>query len=1102
MSRHVALGDRGRVPFALVGVLLLVSSALFAAGVDPDPGPPEPAVDLAMERTAADTRAAVRQAASTAAVAAASEPVGTPADTPVGRAIANGSGSGSSFERALRLRTYLAARTRFDAIHRTHRGVTGRVFLAQPTTESAYERAIQRVQVTPLDGGQRMRVTVRNVTETAKRDGGVVGRRDLTITVVIDSPVLAVHERVTEFQERLDAGLREPGLTQKLTARLYAVAWARGYAQYGGAPIENVVSNRHVGLLTNGAVLGVQRSVFGRSDADGRRAHQVAVGEAALHTALGQTPDRLGPTATLLDERLRSATTVTERQGIANLGSGVDAPAPNETVDVSVGETAAAAFVPFTRRPNQTGAPVETGELLLAGDVGSGQKPRSVNVLKDTTQRVYGARVRTLAATESTGETDPARPPRPEGPGDWELEDSATTASVVDVQPAAGAPDVSVPENYHTLFEYQRRVTVRYSHRATWEDEENHTLVRRTYNNLTGTRLVRVAVVGRHAPTRYAPDNRVEHVHEPYPGAGRNLANVSERVNETVVDDRGGRRAMVRAATRGHLVTGPERVDGEMPTNLTERLYLDLMDLRREIRAIAVTVERGAVGTYETNPAALLAAEVRSRAEELVDAPTRYESVAAKAKYELRAMYVERVLARLERRAGRHSDQESGFATHLSETGGVSLGKLRNSTGARRVDGGRQDDELRYRVDGAPPYLTMSGVNHTQVDAIEGNETVYPLKAENVNVFTIPYGDATDGTIDWVAGRLTGAPRTTLRTGATAARAADSAATATENESVEVARADLTGRVNSTLGAVRVRIRTTLARQGVGESEEQRREIVDRAFARWRDPPARALAVANRTVVDAVVAEAVAHEGTTFGEIDRDILRVRLRQRVTTTLDTAGGTISGPVVTEATERVKGAVGNYTRRKLTEQVEQRFNTSISSMPAGLPVMPVPGHWVVTANVWVVNVRGEYERFAVETPRRTPTPGDASLAYVRDGENVTLDVDGDGTGELLGRSDRVGFDVQSVVAVVVPAGGTGVGDVDGNLQERSPGWKRVFQQRRHDGATDLRIQPDLTSGDFLELASGNATVVRTRGGYTLVTNETLADLNERRAANGTD
>jgi hypothetical protein len=92
-----------------------------------------------------------------------------------------------------------------------------------------------------------------------------------------------------------------------------------------------------------------------------------------------------------------------------------------------------------------------------------------------------------------------------------------------------------------------------------------------------------------------------------------------------------------------------------------------------------------------------------------------------------------------------------------------------------------------------------------------------------------------------------------------------------------------------------------------------------------------------------------------------------------------------------------------------------------------------------NVWNVEVRGAYARFTLRTRRDAPTPG-ATTRYVRDGSVVRLDVDGDGTEERLGRDERVAFRTRTVVAVAVPPYRSGVGDVDGNADERAGTWPR--------------------------------------------------------------
>jgi hypothetical protein len=132
------------------------------------------------------------------------------------------------------------------------------------------------------------------------------------------------------------------------------------------------------------------------------------------------------------------------------------------------------------------------------------------------------------------------------------------------------------------------------------------------------------------------------------------------------------------------------------------------------------------------------------------------------------------------------------------------------------------------------------------------------------------------------------------------------------------------------------------------------------------------------------------------------------------------------------DRVDGTGERAYRRALDAA---RSSDAPPAPVAGLPVAPVPGYWYLTANVWRVDVRGSWARFAVRTRRGGPG---APVTYVRDGSVARLDWDEDGEAERLGRDERVAFETATTVVVAVPPGGRGVGDVDGNADERSPGW----------------------------------------------------------------
>lgn len=1048
MTRRVGLGDRGRVPFALAGVLLVVSSALFAASVGPRSHPPEPAVDLAMERTAADARATLRQAVARAGVAAASDPVTARASTAYGRVL----GANRTFRDALKLRIYLRARQGFASVGRTHRGVRTTVSLPETPSPEALDRALDRVSVSRAGpNGTGMSVTVRGITQTARDDGRIVGRRNRTLTVQVDSPVLAVHDRVEEFEERLNASLTEPGLAGTTTSRLYAAAWARGYAQYGGAPIENVVANRHVGVVTNGAVLSLQRSVFGRSDPDGRSAHARATAALAVTEVTGGlTANKWVKINSLVSERLRSATEPGQSDGVTRpVGSGVDSPKAGDEMEVRVGEAADRAFAPYARSEPRP----DMGPYGHAGSADWRTEPRfrDPRGVEATIRSVFNASVRTLGrSTRASGGT-PARPGRPDEPGDWSLEEDDVETDVASVAKADAGPSVAVPDGYHRLYEYHRLVTLDHERERTWEyagDEET------TRTERTETRRVTVAVVGRHAPTRYAPDRRIRQVHTPAgPFDGPNLANVTDRVNETVVAARGGLDGLAGATAKGEIDERPTTVHGEWPPRLEAWAYRDLVELRERVRAMSVEVERGKLGTFQANPPARLLERLRERRPALLDAPARYDHVAHTARVELRGQYLARVARVLEYRARKHERRGRALNRTLSKHTDTSLSMLRRGLAARRIEARKDSGRLRMTVDGAPPYLTLTGVTHEQVSAVEPGTTYHPMVAENVNLGGVPYGDATDTVLNGIGAVLSGSPHSHLRTGVQALDSVDSAYRATGNESLAANRSTLRAEIDASLADARGGIEYTLQQHGVLELSV-RREIAASAFDRYDSDRARALAVSNLSIVDDVVAATAAHPATNMTVVERDRLRVDLRDRLNRALETDGVGVSGAAVTAATVGVKSAVGHWTEEKLTGAIEQRFNRSMERMPAGIPLLPPYAGWYATTNVWVVNVQGRYARFAVEAPRRTPAAADASLAYVRDGENVTLDVDDDGTGERLGRNEHVSFDVRTAVVVVVPPGRTGVGDIDGNYQERSAGWPLAGPERR----TPDRTVPD--------------------------------------------
>jgi len=996
----VSQGDRGRVPFALVGVLLLVSSATIAATSQPRASPTEPAVSKALDGATADTQTALRDAVREASEDAARAPVVERANTTAGRAL----NESAPFRDSLRIRVFLAARERLQDVKRRRGDV--RVQASLPAVENAtdLQATKRRVHVERADeNGTTVRVRVENVTLTATRNGRVLTEEHVSPTLVVGTPVLGMHDRVSAYQRQLDAGVTKPGLDQRLTAQLYALTWARGYAQYGGGPIDNVVSNRYVALATNAGLLDVQRETIGASDAAGRRTLAVETGKLAGSELLGASGADARPVQDTLDSPTR--------------------PPPNDIQGLEPPEG--------TRRDDEMPVGVnETADDVFLDVVDDGD-------VNDSLATVYSADARLVTDVDHVGGD---RPAAPESPGEnWTLvgEDLAVTT---DVEVADVTPPVT-PVGWHRLERYGRAVDVDRTRVRTWR---RGNVTRTTATDATETRRVAVAVVGRHTTSERAPDNGVPTVHERGEGPldGPNMADVRDEAVDRLVTSRGGADAVVARAATGTLDTEPVRVEGDQPGGLYRWVYRDLMDIREQVRGVEVRVERGAVGSFEVNPPAMLADRIRDQRADLVDAPATYDGVATKARVAARVAYLDRVLERLDEQAVERGERGSRLDESLAERGSGSLSELqagmnvpRASSPDRRPAFDGPAGPVRMRVDSAPSYLTRAEIDRERVPALDGSG--HPLVARNFNVITAPYGDVSDTVVDELIGSG-GTVR--LATAARTLRAANATLERRDVSAVRERRDELRSEVWDGNRYVRQGMRLTLAEQGVGDGDAERREIVAQGLARWDTTAARALALSNGSASPAVAAAAADRES--LNETREDRLRLELARRTETALEQAKAKPESEAVDRSRNVTRDVANELTReiaKNATERgVERVANESFDKIPSGLPLAPPITAWYATTNVWHVTVRGEYARFGIRADRGRPSEPGSDLTYARDGSTVRLDVDDDGEPERLGRATRVEFDVSTTIVVVVPPGKSGVGDRDGNADERSDGW----------------------------------------------------------------
>lgn len=1007
---RLADDDRARVPFALVGVLLLVSSATLGVSLlSEDRRGAELDADAAMDRGNAATQTAIRSAVADASRRAAAEPVVTPADTPYGRVI----NDSAPFRDYLRIRIYLAVRHRLAAVDERVRSVRARASLPPVTNESTLRAAKRRVSV-ERDGEGRLRVVVENVSLTAARDGRRIAGEERSVRVAVPTPALRLHDRVERYEDRLNRGaLDGPGFGRRFTARLYAMAWARGYAQYGGGPISNVVANRHVELAANGAALETQRSVFGRSDPGGR-------------AGLARGTARVGLTDALVGSGVGGQEWVDYVLGNGDPPSGSipgrldaasDRLSPAGSLSVGVNHT----------------ADVAAYDLLTGG---TGER-----ALDEVLDDAYAVDVRLGTNVRSVySEREPMTDPEGDG---WELNDTSERTTYEVAAGAATAP--AVADGWHELATYRRVVSeTTVAHREWVRENETATTVDRWSTRYR----VGLRVVGSHSAGPLVPDSPVGGVHG-RGGAldGPNLAGVARRATRKLVTDRGGARALARRAVVDGDAADSASVAGRQPAGLDEWVYRDLMGLRERVRNVSVPVERGAMGTG-ANPPAELAATLRDRRAELVDAPARYDGVADRARVAARAAYVDRTVARLEEQAGILGETQAEFDDALGRIDGVTGDRLDALLDVREAvtrpgrhlvdaDGGA----MALRVDGAPSYLTVEPVGSDRVPSVASDETYHPLAARNVNTVTVPYGDAAD--------RITGAfvddtTRVDLRTAARTLRETNRVLAVTDDAELAERRDELRAAVRPALASATAQTAVELA-AATTLDETEAHDAVTAGLGRWNGTGAQALAITNGSAAGAIADAAASRDDTPGGEAWRD--RVRTRLDVATTRATAEQSVRPPEgpVRETAERLRGIgrdrIESAVERGLenaTERVSDRFTGGRTPVPAGVPVTPVPGYWYATVNAWQVNVSGEYARFTVRSGRDAPTAPGGTVAYSRDGSPVTLDVDGDGTPDRLGRATRVSFEAETTVLVVVPPGKSGVGDADGQRTEESPGW----------------------------------------------------------------
>ncbi len=1016
---RLADDERARVPFALVGALLLVAAAGVAATVSrPAPEPARPDAAVAAERATASARTALRTAVGTALARGAANPVVSPADTPYGRVL----NDTRPYRDALRVRSYVRVERALAATTVRVGDATARLSLPAVDDPSDLRAAKRRVSLADRPNAT-VAVAVRNVSLVVRVDDRVVRRENRSFTVTLASPALALHDRVAAYDRRLSRGaVVGHGFGRQFAARLYALTWLRGSAQYAGGPVGNVLATRHVALAANGAALATQRATFGTVDPAGARAYRRAIARVGVRD-LTQQWKRPGANA----DRYLDAV-LGEHPGGTFAYTAPDVPAipepdagPESALSVSVGATADDAFAAF-----------------LAGEDGPG--------LDAVVGASYDAALRPAVSTRTV---EPAPTPTPPSPGSNWTAGSTTTSR--DVAVAAGPGPVPAPRVGETrVRSATRSVTVTRSARTTWTRGNETT---ETVDVTQGRVRVGVAVHASHRPN--ASDRvDLEAVAGAVPSAFDERADVDPNLVDVAGDaDRalavhGGVDRIARRAAVGDpgLRTVPAR---GRTTNLTRAVVYDAVAaLREDVRNLSVTVDRESALTGEPATADLLDA-VRDRRRDLAPARAEYDSVAAFATVAAERTYLARVEAHLEARvradervlsrARRAVDRTLADVTDRAVGGVAAVQRAIDDTddAAAPADTNHLVGDVDVAVTGSPSYLVVDGVDAERVPSVARASSVHPLAARNVNVFTVPSGDAASRVVDEVA---PGAGGTTLRAAVRQLERAEGVPASDRTARLDGRENRVRDAVAASVVATRRRVASTLATRTALERDVASAAVAD-AFATYPSTAARGRAIVNESATAAIVAATAARaiDAPGVGAVDaqfRDVTRTHVAAALRRAR--ASSTVRPPddLVADLRSYLDARAGGVAENATTEFVGGALNSTNASF-LGLPLAPVPGYWYATANVWVVDANATYPTFTVRARDGTAASA-GGTTYVRDGSTVAVDVDGDGVDDRLGAADRVTARATVPVAVVVPPGRGGLGDRNLVMFEDSPGW----------------------------------------------------------------
>ncbi len=987
MTLQLATDNRGRVPFALLGVLLLVSSVMITT-VTPSAPSIEQDAASALDRGTAISETVLRDATQTAGAQAAAQPVIDP----------GGFGAVLNVDRPFRsyLELLVYRNTQQRLAGTSEQIGDQRVVLALPeiTDHETARAAIDRTTVRAVGNGS-VRVQLQGITMTVYGEQGAIATEDQSLNLTVATPVLTMHDQMMAFESRLNRGpIQGPGLGRGLTGHLYAMGWARGYAQYSGAPIDDVIGHRHVELATASSVLDQQQAAFGTTDPDTSDGLARATARTAAQDIL--PADLNGVAAAGLPKPNNGVTGIETPDGAI------------KTDTVTVGGAADRAF-----------------ESLLEED-------RSLEAIVSDAHDLEGT-----LTVETRRPSVKLRAKEPHPGQNWTRVQTDERIKIKTVQPF----DVRGPEKragWQRLTEIGRVIEADRIVRETWTNgTANQHRVKRYEEEYT----VGIGIDVRQSGGKIAPDRPVDDLGTTGdPPTEVTSGSVADTVTTTLVAEYGGIDEMATTAVKTDISPDPQPVTIDPPQEVQRWVYEDLASLRDELKGLSIEIDR-LDATTGTPPAQRLHAEIQDRRGTIINAPGRYQNRPHKALIAARTAYVDALLAELKTDSQDSAAVQNAFLGQLNRAttglqGSIEEIAMTGSTYMRPDPAPPTADppaeNFSLSVETVPGYPTKDRLTTTdRKGALE--EPAYPLGIRITTVAAPPVDKLTDPVVERLfIDDTVGLPRA-----ARALKAVNQVPSSLRTEQFEKQQAVLEAEVKAGLAPVEKATAQTLAERTT-LSAEQRQHAIDQGFTHWNAPATQVQAIEDGQTAEAVAAAAVDDRQR------QDRLATRLRVTMREALTDADASVPNGPVTECvdtarmlTKEVTADAAEEGTDMLLKRLDERFDNRLSMVPAGVPLLPKPGAWWLTANGWAVEIEGEYPAIVLNAPHGSPASG-GQTTYLRDGQPVTVDVTGNGTPERLGTSTRVRFETQTVVIVAVPPGKNGVGNTDSDAIDCSAGW----------------------------------------------------------------